>query len=71
MLVIRNVCRAFWLLTAMLLIVCYVYQAFEGDSEAGVVAWGSPLPAGVTAVRVRLVVLRARVYGMHLARVGE
>jgi hypothetical protein len=41
--------------------------AFEGDQEHGVVSWkGGALPAGVTAVRVRLVVLRARVYGMHL-----
>ena len=40
--------------------------SFEGDNANGLVTWGSPLPAGVTAVRVRLVVLRARVYGISL-----
>jgi hypothetical protein len=41
--------------------------AFEGDNEHGIVSWsGGTLPAGVTTVRVRLVVLRARVYGMGL-----
>ena len=45
--------------------------AFAGDDEHGVVTWsGGALPAGVTAVRVRLVVLRARVYGMNLEFAG-
>jgi hypothetical protein len=44
---------------------------FAGDDEHGVVAWsGGALPAGVTAVRVRLIVLRARVYGMNFVFAG-
>ena len=43
-------------------------RTFQGDAQHGVVTWGSggALPAGVSAVRVRLVLLRARVFGMSL-----